>query len=1370
MKWVITLFIMGIFFVQIHLDMLTQGQDELAIERLHYALQLASHAASVMVTDPTVSDGQITFDQTEADAVFKRTLADNLALDKTTLQPLSGSLFQTGPTIELEQFIDYSNATFPDHYVNSTYGIDTTLYGPAIVYAVQLPAPKFFHSSPSFNLQWSTIASYPDNPKIPVGNTISISGVSVDTSVWTPQFTVSGANFGNAPTAGQEAISVYDSTRGFTANNSTTSPLIQVSSWSTNSISFNLANYGGADLSNYNDGEGNLAFWPGDNLTVTVMNPQTGESSSYNLVYPTAATLPNMTVTSVSLVKVNSVQTLQGTLSFNGQPLANQSIVFSASGGTFTTGGTYITPTEYSITTDSNGNFVTTWKAPSTAETDTLTVSSDGVQQTETVKVIDSPYVSSSTWNTTTWPPQITLQGLDFGTAGTSSDLNIYDNTRSWGEGTVQYTIPSWTDTQIQVSGFTNYAQGGGQWLFAPGDSITITITNPQTGKVGTYNTTYPTNAPMPSVTLQAPSSMDGATTTTLTGTVTFQGQALANQIVNLTGSAGSFPNGSQVSTDSNGNFSIAYNAPNASESVTVTAASDTNSATATISVLAPKITSITYNTGVFPPTVTITGQGFGTSPQKDDLTIGNNSRGWVGAYQDSGVPLQAQSWTDSQIVIQPTLGGYGSGDSGTYSDGQGSWVWDPGNSLTFNVTNPQSGVATSYNSTFPSATMPTVTLNQVSYMTQNQQGTITGTVSFNGQGLNNQAVLLTLVHGAFTGGGQLTTYGPYMVWTNSSGQFSVNYTAPNATVTETITATAEGTSSTSMSFGVYEQPQVSGVSWNTGVWPPQVTVSGSGFGSSTATEYIQITDNSRSWQGGTTNSAVIFTVGTWNPNTISVIGISNYGGGSGGWIFAPGDQLDIHIVNPQDGWTGDYYTTYPSNAQMPSVSINSIPNTRAGTSQTISGRVTFNGTGLANQTVNLSTNNGSFSATSVTTDSNGNWSDTYNAGGSGGTFTVTASSDTASASTNVVVFTPNAYIFGMQYGNWNLLPPQMYFMSVYNETTGSNGVWSNNYEKSPYPNNPDVKYINGKTYWLATQYSYYGQNPEAVFGSDGSQTAENYYYYGMTSGGVYRYSSPCQIQDYAVAPNGTIYMLMSDGQIWVNGGTSIATLNATGGGWRIEYDPGDNYLFIFSGSIMYAYNLNNNTWCYLNVPSGQSGWLLDAQWDSKLNKEVFELRNSSYGTTSFWSFSPGSITNQYGTNYMTPNWGSLGNPGYTNGYGINMVGMSGAYFIVEADTGNLLFVGNGVPTEYNVFNQTEKTYSYPNGGNSSSYYIGYNPNTRELYAFQGNQLSQDYYYSYDMINNPGYWATHYLPIWGLDANNGQITGTIQAMGAPLGG
>ena len=164
MKWIIAFTLLVAYFIQVHVTMLNTGMQENAYERFTYACEIASHDASLDVTPNSVSDGFPIFNQTEATTTFDQDLAENMQLNPNTLAPLPGTLYQQPVQILLEQFFDYSNTSFPYHYTNSTYGIDVTLNGPAIVYVVQAQIPSIEPGVSGFSKTWSVVQGYPDSP------------------------------------------------------------------------------------------------------------------------------------------------------------------------------------------------------------------------------------------------------------------------------------------------------------------------------------------------------------------------------------------------------------------------------------------------------------------------------------------------------------------------------------------------------------------------------------------------------------------------------------------------------------------------------------------------------------------------------------------------------------------------------------------------------------------------------------------------------------------------------------------------------------------------------------------------------------------------------------------------------------------------------------------------------------------------------------------------------------------------------------------------------------------------------------------------------------------------------------------------------
>ncbi|KPV45651.1 Ig-like domain-containing protein [Alicyclobacillus ferrooxydans] len=225
-----------------------------------------------------------------------------------------------------------------------------------------------------------------------------------------------------------------------------------------------------------------------------------------------------------------------------------------------------------------------------------------------------APHIESVAWNTSVWGPELTLTGYGFGNTPQNQNgtLTIGDQSRGWVAGNaasygVQPTIQTWRNDKIVVTGFAGYGQsdasnwndGLGSWVFAPGDNLAVQVENPQTGVAGTDNVTYPENAPMPSLRVNAiAKNLTGGTVTDISGDVTFGGQSLSNQVVNVSVTGGTLQgtayqnNTSEyvVQTDANGDFSVPYTVPNQPGTYQVSVMVDSVSSSVSVTVWAPKI------------------------------------------------------------------------------------------------------------------------------------------------------------------------------------------------------------------------------------------------------------------------------------------------------------------------------------------------------------------------------------------------------------------------------------------------------------------------------------------------------------------------------------------------------------------------------------------------------------------------------------------------------------------------------------------------------------------------------------------------------------------------------------------------------------
>jgi hypothetical protein len=242
----------------------------------------------------------------------------------------------------------------------------------------------------------------------------------------------------------------------------------------------------------------------------------------------------------------------------------------------------------------------------------------------------------------------IVIVGHGFGTQnpfnGTSAFLQIHDNTGNWDLGwsgdndpnPVNVNVKLWNDTLILISGLTGAYGMDGRSL-NPGDKLTVSVWNPQTGKgpATTNVVVLPVSQAIPSPpppTLRTPSSTNGNTTA----------PSITSGKITPVAPASSF-----------GSPSIA-----------------------SVSSILPQQTQ----------TITISGSGFGTQKAFNGtskfLKIHDDTANWDAGYNGNWINVNVSQWTDTQIVINGFTGAYGLSE----------WKLNAGDKLTISVWNAQTG------------------------------------------------------------------------------------------------------------------------------------------------------------------------------------------------------------------------------------------------------------------------------------------------------------------------------------------------------------------------------------------------------------------------------------------------------------------------------------------------------------------------------------------------------------------------------------------------------------------------------------------------------------------------------------------------------
>ncbi|SHK66955.1 hypothetical protein, partial [Alicyclobacillus tolerans] len=138
MKWILMVTFLVVLYGMTHIQVLNMTTQEIAYTRIETAMRLADHDATLDVTEASVAAGEPVFDQTAALATFEQSLAQNLDLNPTTLQPYPNTLLTEAPKILTVSYFDWSDVTaFPTTIVDTTYGVDMPVSAPSILVVVQ---------------------------------------------------------------------------------------------------------------------------------------------------------------------------------------------------------------------------------------------------------------------------------------------------------------------------------------------------------------------------------------------------------------------------------------------------------------------------------------------------------------------------------------------------------------------------------------------------------------------------------------------------------------------------------------------------------------------------------------------------------------------------------------------------------------------------------------------------------------------------------------------------------------------------------------------------------------------------------------------------------------------------------------------------------------------------------------------------------------------------------------------------------------------------------------------------------------------------------------------------------------------------------
>lgn len=161
MKETIFALLMSVVCLTLWMWQVDDNNTGFANERLKNSINYAAHDASLQINKAELAKGRIIFDTALAEAAFRQTLRDNLAL-ANDLTPKPDTLFKKQVAVLYADYIDDEDGVaFPYFYENDTYGIHHTINGPAVVFAVKAPRPQVFNVNPAYDLVKWAVFEYP---------------------------------------------------------------------------------------------------------------------------------------------------------------------------------------------------------------------------------------------------------------------------------------------------------------------------------------------------------------------------------------------------------------------------------------------------------------------------------------------------------------------------------------------------------------------------------------------------------------------------------------------------------------------------------------------------------------------------------------------------------------------------------------------------------------------------------------------------------------------------------------------------------------------------------------------------------------------------------------------------------------------------------------------------------------------------------------------------------------------------------------------------------------------------------------------------------------------------------------------------------
>ncbi len=128
-------------FIGISTLVIDYGNLYVKAKKIKYTMNRAVKAAALQIDDSSVlAAGMFKIDEDKAEETFKMILAENLGLDKTTMEPEENSLLYEKPIIKEFKVLNETPESYTSTVMNQTYDIDN----PSVVATIEFKIKSTF--------------------------------------------------------------------------------------------------------------------------------------------------------------------------------------------------------------------------------------------------------------------------------------------------------------------------------------------------------------------------------------------------------------------------------------------------------------------------------------------------------------------------------------------------------------------------------------------------------------------------------------------------------------------------------------------------------------------------------------------------------------------------------------------------------------------------------------------------------------------------------------------------------------------------------------------------------------------------------------------------------------------------------------------------------------------------------------------------------------------------------------------------------------------------------------------------------------------------------------------------------------------------